>query len=78
MNDRRVDIQPLHVAPIPRISMRVAEAAAALGVSESWLRREAKAGRVPSFQAAGVRLFVTTELHHWAIEQHQLDKGGAP
>jgi hypothetical protein len=70
MSDR-LTIRPIDVQPIPRLSLREAEAAEALGVSASWLRREALAGRVPSALVAGVRLYPVASLAAWLTEQVQ-------
>ncbi|QNN24308.1 helix-turn-helix domain-containing protein [Planctomycetales bacterium ZRK34] len=64
-----ITIRPIDVSPVPRLSLREAEAAEALGVSASWLRREALAGRVPSALVAGVRLYPTAALSAWLAEQ---------
>jgi len=48
--------------------MREHEAAIAIGVSASWLRREAAAGRVPSVLVGGVRLYPTETLRGWLAE----------
>lgn len=67
----RLAIRPMNVQPIPRLSLREPEAAEALGVSPSWLRREALAGHVPSALMAGVRLYSIDELRRWLSEQTQ-------
>jgi len=74
----RLNIQPIVVAPIPRLSLREAEAAKALSVSPSWLRREALKGTLPSALIAGVRLYIVDELRHRLSElaQQQADAGG--
>lgn len=68
---RGVQIKPLHTVPIPRLSLREPEAAEALGVSASWLRREALAGRVPSVLIAGVRLYPIQHLREWLSDASQ-------
>lgn len=64
-------IRPIEVQPVPRISLREPEAAKAMGVSASWLRREAGAGRVPSVLIAGVRLYAVDELRLWLADKTQ-------
>lgn len=70
-----LDIHPINVAPVPRLSLREPEAAEALGVSPSWLRREAKAGNVPSALIAGVRLYPVDALRRYLEEQAQPNAG---
>lgn len=69
MGTDRHSIHPLQISPIPRLSLREAEAAEALGVSPSWLRREAGAGRIPSVLIAGVRLYPVASLAAFLAEQ---------
>jgi predicted DNA-binding transcriptional regulator AlpA len=65
----RTDLQPLDVAQIPRLALREPEAAQALGVSASWLRRETSKGNVPSILVAGARLYPIEALRTWLAEQ---------
>jgi len=76
MPAERIIIRPIAVDPVPRLSLREAEAAEALGVSASWLRREALAGRVPSALVAGVRLYPVAALAAWLAEQAEQTAGG--
>ena len=69
MSADNLTIRPLAVAPVPRLALREPEAAQALGVSASWLRREAGAGRVPSILVAGVRLYPVAALAMWLAER---------
>lgn len=66
-----VQIDPIRVCEVPRLALREAEAAEALGVSPSWLRREAVAGNVPSIKVSGARLFPIEALRAWLVEQAQ-------
>jgi hypothetical protein len=68
MPSDRLTIKPMIVAPIPRLALREPEAAEALGVSASWIRREALAGRVPSVLVSGVRLYPVGRLKEWLSE----------
>jgi len=60
---------PVRVADVPRLALREAEAAEALGVSASWLRREATAGNIPSAKVAGARLYPVKALQAWLVER---------
>jgi len=71
----RAKITPISVAPIPRLSLREPEAAEALGVSASWLRREANAGTIPSIRVAGARLYPVAALAAWLVEQAEQSPG---
>jgi hypothetical protein len=62
-------IRPMTVAPVPRLALRDPEAAESLGVSASWLRREALSGRVPSVLITGVRLYPVAQLASWLTEE---------
>lgn len=64
-----LSIRPMEVQSVPRISLREPEAAKALGVSESWLRREAGLGHVPSVKISGNRLYPVAALVQWLAKQ---------
>lgn len=65
----RITIHPVAIQPVPRLALREPEAAEALSVSASWLRREAGAGRIPSALIGGIRLYPVAALTAWLAEQ---------
>lgn len=56
-------------SPPGSLTYTCAEAARALGVHESHIRRMAKRGELPSFMFGGRRLIAKTVLDTWMIEQ---------
>lgn len=60
---------PMPIAEIPRISLRLAEAAASLGISERTLWSWARTGAVPFVRRGGILLFPVRELVEWLGEQ---------
>lgn len=60
---------------IPRVSLRPAEAAEALGVSERTLSDWAKEDGFPILRIGGVRLIPTNELRQWLTDQIKQKEG---
>ena len=55
-------IQPIDVAPVPRLALRREEAAEALGVSDRWLWQQTKTGDVPHVRVGGVVMYPVAGL----------------
>ena len=53
------------LAPIPRLSLRLPEAAEAIGISERLLHDWEKQGIIPSVRIGGVVLFSVDQLREW-------------
>jgi excisionase family DNA binding protein len=62
-------LQPIAVAPVPRLALRRAEAAAALSISDRTLDEWVKAGDVPHFRRGGCLLFPIDGLREWLAAQ---------
>lgn len=64
MPDERKPSTGPDVAPVPRVALRVAEAAVALGVSEDWFADHV-APDVACVRRGRVRLYTPQALTHW-------------
>ncbi|NLS97874.1 MAG: helix-turn-helix domain-containing protein [Planctomycetaceae bacterium] len=60
--------QPIEVEPVPRLTLRLPEAAMACGLSESFLHNVANRGEIPSVKVGRVRLFPVERLRKWLLE----------
>lgn len=58
-------VQGGQAAAVPRLALRLREAAEALSVSDRWLHSQVKAGRVPVAKVGGVTLFPVVLLQEW-------------
>ena len=58
-------LTPIPVAPIPRLALRRAEAAAALSISDRTLDQWTRAGDVPHVRIGGVLLYPVADLAAW-------------
>lgn len=56
------------LSPVPRILVRPDEAAASLGVGETWFRTHVLP-EVPVIRREGTRLIRVSDLHRWAQRQ---------
>lgn len=63
--------------PVPRITLRLQEAADALGISISTLDRLTKAGAIPRFKEGNVVLYRVASLEAWAARREALEGGPA-
>lgn len=57
------------VSPVPRITLRICDAAVAIGVSERTLNDLVARNAVPSFLVGKIRLFDVAALQRWAAER---------
>ena len=64
-----IGLAKMDVASVPRLALRPAEAARALGLSERTLWTLADAGTVPSVRVGKLRLFPVAVLQRWLIAQ---------
>lgn len=63
-------ITPTPIAsPIPRITLRICDAAIAIGVSERTLNDLIARNAIPSFLVGKIRLFEVAALQRWAAER---------
>lgn len=62
-------LRPPETAPIPRLALRQAEAAIALGISDVTLRKWTAAGIVPHVRENGVVLYPVGALEGWLAER---------
>lgn len=60
--------QPIEVDPVPRLALRLPEAAMACGLSESFLHNMANSGEIPSVKIGRVRLFPVERLRKWLLD----------
>ena len=60
--------QPIDVVPVPRLALRLSEAALACGVSESFLHNMAVNGEIPSVKVGRARLFPVERLRKWLLD----------
>ncbi|HLA85762.1 MAG TPA: helix-turn-helix domain-containing protein [Thermoguttaceae bacterium] len=60
--------QPIEVEPVPRLALRLPEAAMACGLSESFLHNMANSGEIPSIKIGRVRLFPVERLRKWLLD----------
>jgi hypothetical protein len=67
-------LTPIPVAPVPRLALRTAEAAEALGVSERWLWERTRAGVIPHVTIGGVTMYPVDRLREWLTEQSATDQ----
>jgi excisionase family DNA binding protein len=59
------------VADVPRLALRIPEAAKALGISERKLSELTQAGEVPHVRVAGMVLFPVDRMRDWLKERSQ-------
>ena len=59
------ELAKMKVAPVPRLSLRAAEAAKALGISERSLWTLAAKGEVPFARLGSLRVFPVDVLRRW-------------
>ena len=59
-----------------RVTLRVDEAAAVLGVGERTLREWTTAGFIPSIKRGAVRLYSVDALRRWAQEASEYEEAG--
>ncbi|MEX1028281.1 MAG: helix-turn-helix domain-containing protein [Candidatus Paceibacterota bacterium] len=62
-------LTPLPLAPVPRLALRRAEAAAALGVSDRTLDMWTRSGDIPHIRRGGCLLYPVAELAEWLAAQ---------
>lgn len=62
-------LRPHTSSPVPRITLRIADAAIALSVSERTLTDLVARNAVPSFIVGNIRLFEVAALQRWAAER---------
>jgi excisionase family DNA binding protein len=60
--------QPIEADPVPRLALRLPEAAMACGLSESFLHNMANSGEIPSVKIGRVRLFPVERLRKWLLD----------
>jgi len=60
--------QPIEVDSVPRLALRLPEAALACGVSESFLHNMATSGEIPSVKIGRARLFPVERLRKWLLD----------
>jgi excisionase family DNA binding protein len=60
--------QPIEVDLVPRLALRLPEAAMACGLSESFLHNMANSGEIPSVKIGRVRLFPVERLRKWLLD----------
>jgi excisionase family DNA binding protein len=60
--------QPIEVEPVPRLALRLPEAAMACGLSESFLHNMANSGEIPSVKIGRARLFPVERLRKWLLD----------
>lgn len=60
--------QPIEVEPVPRLALRLPEAAMACGLSESFLHNMATNGEIPSVKIGRARLFPVERLRKWLLD----------
>lgn len=60
--------RPIEVDPVPRLALRLPEAAMACGLSESFVHNMANSGEIPSVKVGRVRLFPVERLRKWLLD----------
>jgi len=66
-------LQPLSVAPVPRLALRRAEMAEAIGVSDRTLWEWTRAGVVPHLRVGGVVLYPVDAIREWLVERSRVE-----
>jgi excisionase family DNA binding protein len=64
--------QPIEVDTVPRLALRLPEAAMACGVSESFLHNMANSGEIPSVKVGRARLFPVERLRQWLHDASEM------
>jgi predicted DNA-binding transcriptional regulator AlpA len=77
MTTARPALTPIAVADVPRLALRRAEMAEALGVSDRWLWSKTQAGLIPHVTIGGVVMYPVDAIRQWLIDRTENEKSRA-